>query len=335
MTIESNPIELQPTSERLCHLARNGVLDIDAFERALEITGSTPDRTRWVWFLDMLFLVLGAGFTVSGIFFFFAFNWASLHRFLKLGLLEAAVLLAVGLAILRGLDSLSGKIALGVAGLLVGALLAVYGQIYQTGADSYQLFLGWALLTTGWVLLGRFTPLWLVWIVLLNLGIWFYWAQIVGRGDNRLFLLIFLLNGAAILAWELAHTKGVVWLKNRWMPRLLALPAFAALVLPTTLLILPAGGTHSHDFLSFLLPILYIGASGLVLYVYSRKVLDLFMLVVCAFGLIVVFDVGVFRMLEDSELLALVLLSVLLIAQAALVVAWLRRVSNSWETECS
>ncbi len=39
-------------------------------------------------------------------------------------------------------------------------LLAVYGQTYQTGADPYELFFGWAILIIGWVAISRFAPLW-------------------------------------------------------------------------------------------------------------------------------------------------------------------------------
>jgi uncharacterized membrane protein len=44
----------------------------------------------------------------------------------------------------------------------VGVLQAVFGQIYETGADSYVLFLIWALLIIGWVAIGGYAPLWLL-----------------------------------------------------------------------------------------------------------------------------------------------------------------------------
>lgn len=330
MDIETNPLDLPAMPEKLRRLARAGVLNVEALERALKIIRHTPDTARWVRFLDILLLVLGAGFTVSGVFFFFAFNWAGMHRFFKLGLLEVAVLLAVGLAFWRKLDRISGKIALGVAGLLVGALLAVYGQIYQTGADSYQLFLTWALLIAGWVLISKFTPLWLVWVLLFDLCLAFYWMQIVGEINGTLYLWMFVINGGAILTWEAAHAGGVDWLKDRWTPRLLALPTFATLVAPTMMLIFSSTRERSPDPVLFWMFVLFIGASALVLYVYSQKTLDLFMLTVCAFSLIITFNAWVLEVLK-FETFELFFLSALFIGQAALVVAWLRRVSDSWE----
>lgn len=331
MDIENNPLDLPPTAEKLRRLAKDGVLNVEALERVLKIIDYTPNTAGWERFLNVLLLVLGAGFTISGIFFFFAFNWANMNRFFKLGLLEVAVLVTVGLAFWRGLDRLSGKIALGAAGLIVGALLAVYGQVYQTGADSYQLFLLWALLITGWVLISKFTPLWFVWVLLFNLSLAFYWVQIVGDIDSKLYLWMFLLNGSAILIWELTHARGIDWLKSRWTPRLLSLPTFVVLVVPTITLIFSSTSERSRDPWLVLMLFLFIVASAAVLYVYSQKILDLFMLTICAFSLIIAFNVWVTNVLYSLDELLLFLLSGLFIGQAALVVTWLRKVSKSWE----
>jgi hypothetical protein len=39
------------------------------------------DKTAWQQFFRLFFLSLGVGFTVAGIAFFFAYNWADLHKF--------------------------------------------------------------------------------------------------------------------------------------------------------------------------------------------------------------------------------------------------------------
>jgi uncharacterized membrane protein len=330
MEEEQDHLHSPPTQEQLIKLARRGALDISALERALKITGHTPSRAMWVRFLDVLLLILSAGFLVSGIFFFFAFNWTSMNRFVKLGLLEAGMLIAVGVAFWRGLSQLSGKIALGVSALLVGALLAVYGQIYQTGADSYELFLGWALLITGWVLIGKFTPLWFFWILLFNVGLPLYWEQLIGDIEGRLYLLIFLLNAGAILAWEIAHRYRIEWLKSPWAPRLLSILAFAALVVPTMLVIFESW--YKYDRLLILMLILFLGTSATVLYTYSQIRLDLFMLTVCAFSLIITFNSWISQVL-GFEIGTLFILAFLFIGQAALVTTWFRRIARSWEAK--
>jgi len=330
-----NPLESLPTANQLRHLAQRDLLSAEALERGLKIINHTPDREKWERFLSIVLLILGAGFTVSGIYFFFAFNWANMHRFFKLGLLEIAMVVSIGLVVWLNLDKLSGKIALAVSGLLVGALIAVFGQVYQTGADSYQLFLTWALLITGWVLISKFTPLWFLWILLFNLALPFYWSQIIGEINNNLFLSLFLLDGGAILIWEIAHARGTEWLQSRWTPRLLSLPTFAVLVIPTITLIFSSARERSNDPWLNLMPVIYFVISLVVLYVYSQKILDLFMLTICAFSLIVTFNIWVFDVLESLDELLLCILSGMFIGQAALVVTWLRKVSKSWEAQNS
>ncbi len=131
-------------------------------------------RLDWSGWLDRLLLATGSALIVAGIVYFFAFNWASIPAFAKFGMIEG--LLAVGvLATWRtGLHRTSGKVMLTACSALVGVLLAVYGQVYQTGADAWQLFAGWAALITGWALIGGFAPLWALWIVLVNVAVYQY-----------------------------------------------------------------------------------------------------------------------------------------------------------------
>lgn len=330
MTEETNSIDVPATRENIHRLARGGILNVEALERALKITGDLPDRKRWGEFLETVLLILGAGALVSGIFFFFAFNWAGMHRFVKFGLLDAAILIVVAVAFWQGLERLSGKIALGAAGLLVGGLLAVYGQVYQTGADSYQLFLYWALIIAGWVWISKFTPMWVGWILLINISLVTFWQQLVGDIDNRLYLLMFVLNGSAVAIWELGREYGIDWLKSVWPPRVLFIPAFTSLLVPAMILIFSSSVGFAVDLLSFVLFGLFIALSALVLYAYSQRRIDLFMLTVCAFGLIIAFNAWVAEILEWGTTTFL-FLSALFIGQAALVVRWLRQVSISWE----
>ena len=86
MDNNKNPLNSPASAENLRRLAINGILDAAALKRGLKIINYTPNREKWERFLNVLLLILGAGFTVSGIFFFFACNWACMHRFFKLGL---------------------------------------------------------------------------------------------------------------------------------------------------------------------------------------------------------------------------------------------------------
>ena len=175
--------QLQATPSRLRRLAQLGYLDRQGLETGLRLTGALPDRQGWARFLDYSLLVLGALFFTSGLFFFVAYNWEELPRFARFGVLEGAIVIMTIAAHWVGLNRVGGKIALTVAALLVGALLAVFGQEYQTGADAYTLFGYWALLILGWVVISKFDVLWGVLWVLLNLTLALFWFQVLPAGD--------------------------------------------------------------------------------------------------------------------------------------------------------
>lgn len=46
------------------------------------------NKRQWNQFLSIFLLAAGIGFTVTGIIFFFAYNWDELPKFAKLGMVE-------------------------------------------------------------------------------------------------------------------------------------------------------------------------------------------------------------------------------------------------------
>jgi uncharacterized membrane protein len=319
--------------ERLEWLAQKGLLNLPGLERALSLAGYSPTAETWRKFLDYSLLVLGTVFTLSGVIFFFAFNWAEMSRFLKFGLVEAAIVTCLGFAYYRGLNTLPGKAGLIAASVLVGALLAVQGQVYQTGADVYWLFLYWAIFIAGWVIIGFSGPLWFFWLVLLNLTVFLYGSQVSNFSDSSTFNWLFLLNGGALALWELGRRQGYSWLGGRWEPRLMALAAFGFVLIPTISFIYhlrfdqPVGGDQILGFL------LYLGFTAAIYWVYTHTIHDLFMLTLAAFSLIIVitFTVGQEVAEADFDALGLLIIGVIIIIQAALAVNWLQKVARSWE----
>lgn len=110
-------------------------------------------------FLWRLALLLGAGLLASAIVSWVAANWPYATAAQKLWgvqiLLAASALLAAWRLWRRpeniGVTGAAAN-ALGLAAVLVGALFALIGQTYQTGADPWQLFAVWAVLILPWVL---------------------------------------------------------------------------------------------------------------------------------------------------------------------------------------
>jgi uncharacterized membrane protein len=325
-----DPLDQPATPDYLRHQARHGVLDGPALRRAFALTGHTPAARQWAAFLNVLLLVLGAGLLVSGVIFFFAFNWDGMHRFVKLGLLEGSVVIAVALAYWQGLDTLPGKVALSAAAGLVGALLAVFGQIYQTGADGYQLFGLWALLISGWVLLGRFTPLWAFWLLLVDLTIWTYGLEVRGQPDSLILLALFGVNILALATWEWASRQGVDWLCSRWTARMCASLALVALALATLFVIFGGRRELADDPWLVTAPPLFVVTVVALAYVYSLRFFDPFMLIVTALAACICLNSWLSEVFDFDEG-TLIVLGLLVIGQTAGVVAWVRQRALLWE----
>src|SRR3989449_7791101 len=122
---------------------RGAITDVRA---ALDMAGALPRAQHWRAFLDRLLLWSGAVALAAAVVFFIAHNWNDLGRFAKFGLVELPLVAAV-LAYWRlGPERAAGKASLLVASVLLGATLALFGQTYQTGADTWELFANWAAL---------------------------------------------------------------------------------------------------------------------------------------------------------------------------------------------
>lgn len=136
------------------------------------------DKQAWLKFLKVLFLSLGLGFTTTGILFFFAYNWADLNKFVKLGLIEVLIIAITLVVVCATINLNVKKILLTSAVMLVGVLFAVFGQIYQTGANAYDFFLGWSMAVVLWVIISDFAPLWLIFVILINTTFILYSEQV-------------------------------------------------------------------------------------------------------------------------------------------------------------
>lgn len=126
-----------------------------------QATQKRPDAEAWMRFLQYFSLSLGAGFLITGIIFFFAHNWQFIHRFGKLGIVLVLLLSTYAAVIKVPMRDWTRNITILVMCMFVGVFLAVYGQIYQTGADTYTLPLTWMLLIAVWVIVTDFYPLWM------------------------------------------------------------------------------------------------------------------------------------------------------------------------------
>lgn len=152
-------------------LLQQDILPLKNAEAAATHLEVYPSKRTWLDFFDKVLLIIGAVALVLSLVFFIAYNWQNLGKIGKFALVEGALVITIALYValsFRRQFQLIRQLLLLIASIITGSLLALFGQIYQTGADTWQLFFGWALLITPWVMIARFPALWLLWLGLIN-----------------------------------------------------------------------------------------------------------------------------------------------------------------------
>jgi uncharacterized membrane protein len=184
-------------------------------------------RKSWQRFLDVFLLSAGVGFTASGVIFFFAYNWEEIPPFAKMGIISALFAGCALTAVFAGLPKTAKNTILTGAALLAGALFAVFGQIYQTGANSWELFAVWTACITVWVFAADFIPLWILFMSLVNTAFVLY--AIYSNLDYDLILgICFLINSVFAIVWEILVCTGIQKQRERWHLPIVSLTAAIA-----------------------------------------------------------------------------------------------------------
>jgi predicted Zn finger-like uncharacterized protein len=312
--------------------AGEGHLAAADLPQALNIAGTLPTPAAWRRFLDGLTLWLGALFLALAVIFFFAYNWRELGHFARFGIVELLLAAAVIASWRLGLEQMAGKAALLAATLLVGALLALVGQTYQTGADPWELFAAWALFVLPWVAIARFAPLWLLLLALVNLAIGLYYHAFAGIfgmlfGKQTLWWTLAGVNSAALAAWELAASRGMPWLAERWAPRIVATAAAGAITLLAAWGIVDDGSSGVAEFCGYAAWLT--GAYA----IYRHRRYDLYLLALGVLSLVVF--VAVFlghSMLRGGETAgSFLFIGIAVLGLSAAGGWWLRRVAREVE----
>ena len=94
--------------------------------------------------IKKFFLIFSIVFLIAGITSFTAYNWATMSNVEKLAI--PSVLIVAGLVAYLFLEKeIYKNLAIFFSSFMIGTLFAVYGQVYQTGADVWILFRNWAI----------------------------------------------------------------------------------------------------------------------------------------------------------------------------------------------
>lgn len=283
----------------------------------------------WKKFLRLFFISLGVGFTVSGILFFFAYNWADLHKFAKLGMIAGLIVICTGTVLFSNFKPSTKNIILTGTSVIVGVLFAVYGQIYQTGANAYDFFLGWTLFVTLWVLVSDFAALWLLYLVLLNTTFILYTQQVAtGWSEILVFTLLFILN-TAFLIGAILFPKYKPELKvPLWFSNTIALAAVTFTTIGIMIGIFESYDKLDTSFLILLVLTAILFAGGMK---YGLKEKSAFYLSIIPFSLIIIVSALLIRLSDGFGMLLLVCLFI--IGSVTLVIKNLLSMQKKWNHE--
>ncbi|WET47450.1 DUF2157 domain-containing protein [Chryseobacterium indologenes] len=287
-------------------------------------------KEAWQKFLKLFLISLGIGFTVSGIVFFFAYNWAELPKFAKIGLTEALIIATTGLALFPKINDNIRNIILTGAATLVGVLFAVFGQIYQTGANAYDFFLAWTIFITLWVIISDFAPLWLLYVVVMNTTLILYSEQVAKDwNDGIIILLLFVLNTAFLIGSILLSHYKKFSIPN-WFTNILSL---AVVSISTFGLCLDFVDSHK-TLLSFLIPLSIITYALGIWYGFKTK--NSFYFAIIPLSLVIVICSLLFRISDNGDLLnegIFLLVFVFVIASITLIIKNLMNLQKKWKNE--
>ncbi|MEN6669557.1 DUF2157 domain-containing protein [Psychrobacter sp. B38] len=345
------------------HLMKQGILPITHADAAATHLGVYPSKRTWLTFFDKALLIIGAVALVLSLVFFVAYNWQTLGKMGKFALVESALVMTIALYValffgrrFRQRFRLIRQLLLLIASIITGSLLALFGQVYQTGADTWQLFFVWALLITPWVVIAYFPALWLLWLGLINASLLSYF-EVIGlpflKNDFQelcQITVLALVNLVALYGWltifehkralpssqlssshanshtdkadnnptDPAQTTSAL----HWSTYVVGLVGAIFM----TSLALIAVFDNRPLLVTFISLTLWLGWCGFMVWQFYKRRIDLLMLTYLAFSLIAVLifwaSKGILDVLGDSGFLALALL---LIALSSAAILWLRK----------
>ncbi len=312
------------TRREIHTLAENSDWPAPGIEKALE-DSVYPGKKGWLQFLQVFCLTLGVGASLAGVIFFFAYNWGALHKFAKIGLVSLPLAVSVLASLYRSIPLLIRKALLTTGAVLVGVLLAVFGQIYQTGADAYDLFLAWTAGITLWVVIARFPPLTLIYLVLINVTLVLYYRQVLPDTLSGAWwcLVLFTVNALAVVTLRKTSGKAQV---PAWLQYPVALAAAAQLIIAF-------GISLFHR--TFPDPSFYVATGTLAItcwltYRQAMASRHLFYLLVLALCILVSGVLILIRIFGEERMLLLV--TGYVVAGLYFIVAYLIRIQRKWKS---
>ena len=318
-------------------LLKHGSLPLSHADAAAIQLEIYPTKRTWLAFFDKAALIVGAVALVLALVFFIAYNWQSMGKIGKFALVEGALVITIALYValsFRKRYKLIRQLLLLAASIITGSLLALFGQVYQTGANTWQLFFAWAILISPWVFIARFPALWLLWLGLINALTLLYIDTCLFASldyyyqDFWQFTLITLINFVALYLWLFCFECKRI---NRQNASLHWSTYVVALLSTYTITQLTIGTVFDNrNILLFLVAIsLWIGWASFIFWRFKKHHFDLLMLTYLCGSVIalIVFILGK-ALLSNFDAGGFLLLGLILIGTSSYAVVWLRKVAR-------
>lgn len=305
-------------------LARHSNWPAGEVERALK-KNVYHQREDWQKFLRLFFLSAGIGFASAGIIFFLAYNWVGMHKFVKLGILAALIICTTLIAAYAKISETMKHIILTGAAILVGGFLALFGQIYQTGADAFDLFLGWTILITAWVIVAHFGALWLLYLTLINTTIFLYADQVSNEWTPVVTCtILFLVNGIFLVLFRWLSREKSQWKVPFWLTHILALASVSFATMGICI------GIFNQEPAFYLLILLTIPVYAMGLY-HALKSKSLFYLSIIPFSLIIM--ISALLMKISKEQFIFLVISLFISISVSFMIKMLLVFQKKWQDE--
>lgn len=317
---------MQNNRQQILQWAKSDLFDNENINQVIQIAEAEPTPSDWISFLKTTLLWSAMLLICSGVIFFFAYNWQEISRFSKFALVEA-VMLFTTLAYIRFASTTLKTVTLISMSLFTGALLALVGQTYQTGADPWQLFATWSLLILPWAIISRASSLWVLWAALVNLSVLLYLEisdDIFGIALNEdvgLWIVV-LLNTTLLCVFETFTLLNKPATANRYFNQLLVLIAGTT----TTVLAIWAIFERTMGVAGFIYYAVWITSAY---YVYRYKRPDLFIISMGSLSVIVILVSLLIKVIDHSiDDGGFLLVSFAIIGLSTLAGIWLKLLSQ-------
>lgn len=310
----------------------------EGVERAMALADARPSRHDLVHFGVRLLRLAGILSLAAGVVFWVAANWSLIGVFGRFAVVQGVLVLAIGLALWRPPPRTLGRYALLMAFITTGALFALFGQTYQTGADVYELFLNWSLLGLAFVVAAQWSVVWAAWALVFNVALFLFcaarpeaglfWRVLAGwdMSLSHLLLVPLALNVFLWIATIAARGSVFAHLAPPWLGRFILSWGVLYGTWTSTLVVVGSGGTVAGLLVT-------LAVFGGIAFHTLRDRTDVFPLALLEASLIVVSTAWIIEVSDYGEIGMFFSISAWLVLTSTVSGRYLMRLVRAWDGE--